>query len=377
MRAKLRVNDVSLELPYETQGGAGVATHSILSTFAATQRRFATVLSSVSFEAGDGDRVGLLGLNGAGKTTLLRVLNGALPPTQGSVERSGTLQSLLSTTLGFNEYATVSENVLLRGTAMGLRYRQVAAAVDSILEFAGLEGKAKHRLYTLSAGQRMRLGFAISTSVQPDILLMDEWIGAGDENFISRAKERMLSRFHGSRIVVLASHSTALLRSMCTKAIVLDRGRMRFFGDISEGLDVYRGIVSTANAATRNEAALQDPLLFGNSVGLIERIKITDGEVEVEGWGVTSSGREPLAVCIEAAGRQWSLQPTLVDRPDVRLHMGKSKGSFGFQVRLDLPEGATADGLLADLEVSLGDSGERLGPPLPVAMAAIIQTQES
>ena len=115
---------------------------------------------------------------------------------------------------------------------MGLDSRFLAGEVQPILEFAGLQEKANHRLHTLSSGQRLRLGFAISTSVQHDIMLMDEWVGAGDAEFMARAKERMRSRVGGARILVLASHSIGLLRNICNKGIVLEKGRLVHQGDI-------------------------------------------------------------------------------------------------------------------------------------------------
>jgi len=375
MSVFVRVRKVTLELPYESQGRAGAAAHGLLSTFAATRRLYSSVLAGIDFEAVEGDRIGIMGLNGAGKTTLLRVLNGALLPTHGAVETKGSLQSLLSTTLGFSEYASLTENIILRGTAMGLRYRQVDAAVESILEFAGLGDRANHRLYTLSAGQRMRLGFAISTCVQPDILLMDEWIGAGDATFIERAKERMSSRFHGSRIVVLASHSTQLLRSLCNKALVLDRGRMRYYGDIQGGIDAYKEIISNANADVRQTMAASDPLLFGNSVGLIERIKASASGVQLEGWAIGDKGGEVATVCVELGGQRHVFEnPEQVDRPDVRLHLAKKAGSYGFRIVVDQAIAGDPAAALDSLKVSVGSSVNQLGAPLPIAMAGIIET---
>ncbi|GAB3099278.1 ABC transporter ATP-binding protein [Lysobacter terrae] len=373
MTVSIKVRGLSLELPYEMQGGAGTAAHGWLATFASAKRRFTTVLKGIDFDASEGDRIGIMGLNGAGKTTLLRVLNGALQPTQGSVERNGSLQSLLSTTLGFNEYATLVENIILRGTAMGLRYRQVDAAVENILEFAGLTDRANHRLHTLSAGQRMRLGFAISTAVQPDILLMDEWIGAGDENFIMRAKERMLNRIHGSRIVVLASHSTELLRELCNKAIVLNDGRMRFFGPVEDAIADYRDVVSRAGAAQRRLAADSDPLLFGEAVGLIERVKHDSKSITLEGWVVDERGGEVDVICVEVDGRHYVFEEfERVEREDVRLHLGKRRGSYGFRVRIVAPMRAqrTANGI----RVSAGPAADRLGPPLRLAVGSIVES---
>src|SRR5690606_26115993 len=126
-----------------------------------------------------------------------------------------------------------------RGVAMGLHSGFLREHVEEIMEFAGLQQKAGHRLRTLSSGQRLRLGYAISTSVQHDIMLMDEWVGTGDANFMARAKERMQNRVSGSRIVVLASHSVGLLRDVCNKGIVLEGGRKVFTGDITAALGAY------------------------------------------------------------------------------------------------------------------------------------------
>jgi ABC-type polysaccharide/polyol phosphate transport system ATPase subunit len=165
-------------------------------------RKIASLLDNISFEIRQGDRMAILGRNGAGKSTLLRVLNGVYAPTSGSVEVSGSCQALLNMSLGFNSDATVRENIFLRGTAMGMSGGGLRNHVDAILEFSGLVQKSGHRLRTLSSGQKMRLGFAISTTFQHDIMLMDEWVGAGDADFMAKAAARMQSRVDGSKIVV-------------------------------------------------------------------------------------------------------------------------------------------------------------------------------
>jgi len=376
MTTHLRARNITLELPQELQGDNDFAGGSLGATLKATRYRYSTVLSRISFDAAEGDRIGILGLNGAGKTTLLRVLNGGLPPTSGTVERKGTLQSLLNPMLGFKEHASVAENVLLRGTAMGLRYRQIQPRLNDILAFAGLEDRASHRLHLLSAGQRLRLGFAISTAVQPDILVMDEWLSAGDAAFIERAQERMRDRFQGSRIVVLATHSTGLLRAMCNKALVLHNGRMRFFGSVDEGVADYRQLVSTTSAAMRKQLVESDPLLFGESLGLVERISSTAEAVTVEGWVTSDNGSEVGALCVELDGRRHVFEQfEKVDRDDVRRHLGKRKGLFGFKVQVNAA--TPCDDVLARLKVSAGTSKGALGAPLPFARAGIVETIEA
>lgn len=375
MNAYLRVASVSLELPLEMQREpAGSDAGSLMASLGARDRLQRRILSDIDFTAHEGDRIGLLGLNGAGKTTLLRVLNGAFPPTSGQVERRGSTQSLLNPTLGFDEHATVAENVFLRGTAMGLRRTQLKAALAEVLDFAGLVAKGGHPLHTLSSGQRMRLGFAISTAVQPDILLMDEWLSTGDAAFIERAQHRMRSRFHGSRIVVLASHSPALVRLMCNKALVLDHGRMVCFGDIDDAMNAYRGIVSKASAAMREQAAQDDPLLFGDVAGVIERVRVDGDILVVEGWASDRNEREVDVVCIEIDGhRVISDAFERLEREDVRLHLGRRAGRFGFRVEVPLAPDIARPGLADRLAISTGPSAARLGRPLPLARASIIE----
>lgn len=293
MTVSLRAYNVSLELPTEVHKTGRKGYSDLLATISGAVRYQSTILSGINFAAADGDRIGVMGLNGAGKTTLLRVLNGAYPPTAGVVRAEGARQSLLSPLLGFSEFASVAENIFLRGTAMGLRYRQLKLAAPEILEFAGLTDRAEYPFYSLSSGQRMRLGFSISTAVQPDILLMDEWLSTGDASFVQRARKRMTDRFEGSRIVVIASHSTGLLRNMCNKALVLDKGKMRFFGEIAEGLEVYRELISLASADVRDAAAGDDPILFGSTTGVVERIRAVGGLLEVSGWAMDERGKEP------------------------------------------------------------------------------------
>lgn len=369
----LRAHEVSLELPLDSQSAGLGRPLGLRSAVSGTFRRYVTVLNRISFAAQEGDRIALLGLNGAGKSTLLRVLNGAFRPTSGRVEAQGAMQSLLNSTLGFAEQGSVAENVMLRGTAMGLRRAQVQQALADILDFAGLRERAQHRLHALSTGQRMRLGFAISTCVQPDILLMDEWIATGDAAFAERARSRLTQRFERSRIVVMASHGTDLQRRMCNKALVLDGGRLRYYGDLAQGIDVYAQIVAKAGQEQRAHALNAAPVLFGESTGVIERIRIGAGDIRVEGWATDAAGSEVAVVGIELGDVREALVPERVEREDVRLHLGKRTGRYGFRVALPHP-GCGAAELLRDLKVRAGRSRERLGPPLPLAAAAIIET---
>lgn len=209
------------------------------------QREFATIITDVSFDICEGDRVALIGLNGSGKSTLLHLLTGAYRPTEGSLDIQGSRQALMNISLGFNADATVLENIYLRATAMGMPIGAIQPHIGSILDFAGIKEKAVDRLRTLSAGQRMRLGFAVSTAVQHDIMLLDEWIGTGDAEFLKKARGRLQSRVEGSRIVVVASHNFKLVRRLCNRAILLHSGQVRAMGETSEVIAEYRQLIES------------------------------------------------------------------------------------------------------------------------------------
>lgn len=252
MTAHIKVRNLTLEVPLYLQSERSAKSWIKTLLGAATsryERQFLTTLDNVSFDLQEGDRLALIGRNGAGKSTLLRVLTGAYLPTRGVVDLRGTRQALLNISLGFNGQATVMENIYLRGTAMGIHTAQLSGLVDPILSFAGLGDLAQRRLHTLSSGQKMRLGFAIATSVEQDIILMDEWLGAGDAEFLRHAKKRMDDRVSGSKIVVLASHNNGLLQRICNKGLLLDQGRVVQFGPIEDVLETYRAMISVKKSA--------------------------------------------------------------------------------------------------------------------------------
>lgn len=241
MSIHLKAHGIGLDLPtyVQSQGGGRASLSLLRAAFQPPKRTMRTTLEGISFKLAAGDRLGIIGRNGAGKSTLLKVLVGAYPPSRGFLEVAGTRQALLNLALGFNGEATVIENILLRGIAMGLRAKEAAKIVEAVLDFSELAEKAGDRLRTLSSGQKMRLGFALATSVQHDILLMDEWIGAGDASFVNKARERIQSRVDNAEIVVLASHNDKLMRDVCNKGIVLERGHVVYMGDIDEALEAY------------------------------------------------------------------------------------------------------------------------------------------
>ena len=172
--------------------------------------RYVTALEDVSFELKAGDRLGLVGSNGAGKTTLLKVLYGIYEPTGGRVETRGRIDALFNIDLGFRQEATGRRNIILRGLINGWSSREIERRVDEIVAFSELGDFIDMPLKTYSAGMSTRLAFAIATSFEPEILLMDEWIGAGDKNFQGKAKGRLEEMVTKAGIIVLASHDDTL-----------------------------------------------------------------------------------------------------------------------------------------------------------------------
>lgn len=204
------------------------------------RRSITTILKGISFQLMPGERMGIIGANGAGKSTLLRVLAGIYMPSEGSVTVHGKARGLFDISLGMHQEATGLENIYLRGLQMGLDLKETKELAPEVISFAELNDAIERPLSTYSTGMRLRLAFAISTMIAPDILLLDEWIGAGDAKFGSKAKERMDSLVQQSRGLVLASHNVGLMKSLCTRGLVLQKGEVVFCGPIDESLERYK-----------------------------------------------------------------------------------------------------------------------------------------
>jgi ABC-2 type transport system ATP-binding protein/lipopolysaccharide transport system ATP-binding protein len=193
-------------------------------------------LRDINLDLGPGDRLALVGHNGAGKSTLLRVLAGAYEPTRGRAEIRGKVSSLLDMTMGMDPELSGSENIVLRGIFLGMTFGEVDRLIPSIGEFSGLGGFLNLPMRTYSSGMALRLAFAISTAVQPDILLMDEMISVGDADFADKARERIEQVMENSHILALASHDPAVLRRYCNKAILLKGGEIVSAGSLEDVL---------------------------------------------------------------------------------------------------------------------------------------------
>ena len=246
----LRLRNVCVEFPIY-QGSSRSLKRALLATSTngnlardALDRINVRALSDVSVDIVSGDRVGLIGLNGAGKTTLLKVLAGVYEPSQGRFISSGNVSSLLDIQVGLNPDATGRENIVLRGMYMGIHPQEMRTRVDGVAEFTELGHYIDMPVRTYSAGMMIRLAFSISTCIPPDILIMDEWLTAGDAQFLDKAQRRVEEFVRGSSILVLASHSTQLVEQWCNRAILLHQGRLMTIGPVKEVVAAYQRLIA-------------------------------------------------------------------------------------------------------------------------------------
>ncbi len=198
-------------------------------------------LRGITINIGDGERLGLIGHNGAGKTTLLRVICGVYPPSLGMVDIRGRVSALTNITLGMDENASGIKNIIFRLVFMGYSFREAKNAIDEIVDFSELGEFIHLPLRMYSTGMYLRLAFAISTHFTPDILVLDEVIGAGDLAFQSKAIARIKNLFSKSRIMILAAHNLDSIAAYCTRAAILSQGEMIGQGTPDEMIAAYKG----------------------------------------------------------------------------------------------------------------------------------------
>lgn len=243
--ASIQLNQVSLTFPVYSAKGRSLKNSVIAKSTGgyiktdADNRILIKALDNISLNLENGDRLGLVGHNGAGKTTLLRVLAGIYEPFIGKVSIQGNVAPFFDISLGMDFESTGYENILLRGLYLGLSKTEIQSKINEIADFTELGSFLDMPLRTYSAGMQARLAFAISTCIEPEILLVDEGIGAGDAAFIDKATRRLDSFIAQAHILVLASHSEALIRRLCNKAILMKHGSMVAIGSVDEVFKEY------------------------------------------------------------------------------------------------------------------------------------------
>ncbi len=196
-------------------------------------------LKDVDFTMQKGERLGILGLNGAGKSTLLKVIAGVFKPTEGKVSKKGKIAPLLELGAGFDMQYTGAENIYLYGAVLGYSKKFIEEKFDEIVSFSELEKFIDVPLKNYSSGMKSRLGFSIATVVEPEILILDEVLSVGDAKFRKKSEAKVMSMFERGVTVLFVSHSLEQVRRLCNKAVILDKGRVKAYGDIQEVAEVY------------------------------------------------------------------------------------------------------------------------------------------
>lgn len=196
-------------------------------------------LNDVTFQVKKGDRLGILGLNGAGKSTLLKVIAGVQKPSEGSVKVKGRIVPLLELGAGFDKEYTGAENIYLYGTVLGYSKEFIREKYDEIVEFSELGKFIDVPVKNYSSGMKSRLGFAIATVVQPDVLILDEVLAVGDAKFRKKCEAKIQSMFDSGVTVLFVSHSLPQVKRICNKGIILEHGQLIAKGDIEDIATIY------------------------------------------------------------------------------------------------------------------------------------------
>lgn len=238
--ARISLKNVTVDIPiFNSQGRSlkktvmGIATGGKIGLTEAG-RTIVRSLENINIEVREQERVGLIGHNGAGKSTLLRVIGQVYYPTGGLAVVEGKIGSLIDVSLGIDGEATGIENIYLRAALLGIDRKVVNANIDKIVEFSELGRFVEMPVRTYSTGMHMRLAFAVSTMITPEILLMDEWLSVGDEGFQQKAETRLNKLIESSSILIIASHSRGLIEKCCTRVIWLEHGQIVMDGKPDE-----------------------------------------------------------------------------------------------------------------------------------------------
>lgn len=202
---------------------------------------------NITFSLEQGDMLGIIGTNGAGKSTLLKAISGIMEPTEGKVERKGTIAALLELASGFDGDLTVRENTYLRGAMLGYTRKFMDEMYGEIITFSGLAEFQDRPFKHLSSGMKSRLAFSIASLVNPDILILDEVLSVGDGAFKKKSEAKMKEIIAGGATTILVSHSLEQVREMCNKVLWLDKGKQVAFGGTREVCKKYQTFLDGGN----------------------------------------------------------------------------------------------------------------------------------
>ena len=234
------VNNVSIRFNLEKEKVNSIKEYFIRRLKGQIQYDEFWALKNVSFQVERGDSVGLVGLNGSGKSTLLKTIAGVLKPTEGSVRIFGSVAPLIELGAGFDFDLTGRENIFLNGAILGYSKAFLTEKYEEILNFSELGEFIDMPIRNYSSGMLMRLAFSIATVVNPEILIVDEILAVGDENFQRKSRARMMELMSGGTTVLFVSHDLSQIREMCNRVVWLDNGTTKMVGDTKDVCDAYK-----------------------------------------------------------------------------------------------------------------------------------------
>lgn len=196
-------------------------------------------LKNINFAAIKGEKIGIIGPNGAGKSTLLKIIAGITIPTNGTITTVGKITSLIELDAGFEPDLTGEENIYLNGLLTGMSMKELKKNFESIIDFSGIRKFIDSPLHTYSSGMKLRLGFSIAIHSDPDILITDEILAAGDEEFRKKSYAKMQEFFKANKTIILVSHNLDSIRKLCVKTLWLDKGKIVVFGETKKVISQY------------------------------------------------------------------------------------------------------------------------------------------
>jgi lipopolysaccharide transport system ATP-binding protein len=220
-------------------------------------------LRDVSFDANEGEVIGIVGRNGAGKSTLLKILSRITYPTSGEVKVNGRVASLLEVGTGFHDELTGRENIYLNGSILGMRKREVEERFDAIVDFSGVEQFIDTPIKHYSSGMRLRLGFAVAAHLEPDVLIVDEVLAVGDAGFQKKCINAMEGLRRSGRTVLFVSHNLAAVENLCSRGIWIDAGKIRMDGGAREVIMAYMGSYAGERVSGSDLSEIKDRLGSG------------------------------------------------------------------------------------------------------------------
>tara|TARA_B100001989_G_C24534047_1_gene463338 strand:- start:1233 stop:1970 length:738 start_codon:yes stop_codon:yes gene_type:complete len=237
----INIADVSLDYPLNNKG-IGLLREIVTGRVKKKSTRLFRALEKISLDVKKGEVVGLMGANGSGKSTLLRVIAGIYAPDEGSVQVRGRVTLLAGIGTGFQLDLTGRENIMLTGSIYGYSKMEISKMEEEIIEFSGIGEFIDQPIRTYSAGMRARLGFAIVSNLEPDILLLDEVMSVGDTDFRQKSRNKIEQLIKGDATVVIVSHSKSIIKSLCDRVFAIEDGKIITDGSIETALEYYESL---------------------------------------------------------------------------------------------------------------------------------------